>query len=715
MLTPFDYANMGYHMVPWLNRRASERKPLIKGWVENTPSPETVQKWMTQWPDADWAIVPHVCMVVDCDVKNGKDGLKWFRDRAHEEKTELSLCAISETYSKGRHYWFRMPPGFTKYGQVSIADGVEIKYRNSSAHVPPSDGYTWLQPLGLPSELPVAPDWLLSVWQLAKDRPGESHDYEKPTYVNGQRRMMLCSMAGALRNLSLNETELNAALRAIRDTRCEKGDDPFTDEEVAGIAKDFAKKSATDYVGLVLAGDPLARSVEAFVSPVTTVSDVDTEEEDEPTKEVDGMILPDRLLYPTPLIEEWVKYTDGTNPRHQPELALMGCLTALGSIMGRRWTWERSKGNLYSLGLGGSGQGKDRTWEAIPEIFAAAGFEDLIGAAELGSDSGMIEELTLKPEVIWIHDEMSKMIQALNMPSCPKYFKDVEKLLTILYTGNTYYGKKLKGQETKALENPYPCFYGLAQPKTFWRNYNVGMTDSGFLGRFIIFNGRPHPPIDTLAAKRHKCPPKSLIDMLLAAKTVFHEELSRLQNLTGGLQDIDGDAAMHDYSDTIVHRCDDIAQEAFKRGDSVIGTLYSRNTEKVKRLALIHAYSLEPTAPKMTKASLDWAFEILDHANQCLIHGMRNTVAPNIQSEHMERVVNVLKQGKDKGITASVLIRSTTNLKKVERVAIMDDLTEAGTVRKVITKPKSDKGGRPTITYYLTEYAPYDLGEAMKA
>jgi hypothetical protein len=328
-----------------------------------------------------------------------------------------------------------------------------------------------------------------------------------------------------------------------------------------------------------------------------------------------------------------------------------------------------------------------------------------VGAAEMGSDSGMIEELSLKPEVLWVFDEMSKMIQALNMPSCPKYYKDVEKLLTILYSGNTYQGKKLKGQEVKPLENPYPCVYGLTQPRVFWRNYNVGMTDSGFLGRFIIFNGRAHPPIDVMAAKRAKTPPKTLVNQLVAAKTVYHEELARMQNLTGGLEEVGGDESIHTYSDAIVNKCDAVAQKLFIGGDQVLGTLYSRNTEKVKRLALIHCYSLNPMAPVMTRASLDWAYDVLEYASKCLVVGLRAAATPSPQTDHVDRVTQLIRSYQVKGISGADLIKATSNIRKSERAAILDDLIESGIVKKMI---KKGHVGRPSHTYFANEYAPYD-------
>lgn len=77
---------------------------------------------------------------------------------------------------------------------------------------------------------------------------------------------MLCSVAGKARSaLALNATELFALLTAVRDERCDNPE-TFTDEEVAGIARDFAKKAADDIDALALAGDQTAAAVVSLFS-----------------------------------------------------------------------------------------------------------------------------------------------------------------------------------------------------------------------------------------------------------------------------------------------------------------------------------------------------------------------------------------------------------------------------------------------------------------
>jgi len=70
-------------------------------------------------------------------------------------------------------------------------------------------------------------------------------------------------------------------------------------------------------------------------------------------------------------------------------------------------------------------------------------------------------------------------------------------------------------------------------------------------------------------------------------------------------------------------------------------------------------------------------------------------------SGHRERVLRVIASGGAAGVSGTVLIRSTTNIGKEEREGYLAELIGSGQVLKTVTKPTSDRGGRPTICYRL--------------
>jgi hypothetical protein len=206
---------------------------MITGWLEKRSDPTAYRT--VYGDDIDWAIVPtNGVVVLDLEMKGGLDGVA---DLA--AFGPMPEGPMTKTKSGGFHRWFRSP-GLV--GGHHIRPGIEAKAVNGSVHIPPSVGYTAIIPLCPPDALPALPDNLVDAWRSSATMPGQSKSYAVEVYAMGERRSRLCSMAGRLRSVGLTLPELTAALMAVRDTRCA---DPstFSDAEIIGIAKDYAKRT----------------------------------------------------------------------------------------------------------------------------------------------------------------------------------------------------------------------------------------------------------------------------------------------------------------------------------------------------------------------------------------------------------------------------------------------------------------------------------------
>jgi hypothetical protein len=227
-----DLIAWGYHLVPW---QRTPRKPLVKDWLSTKPNAAGFLR--AYGTDIDWAIVPTFACVLDIEVKNGLDGRSEMLQFMSEESM---LGPVTKTKSGGRHLWFRQPSE-PLIGGHHITPGIEAKALTGSVHIAPSVGYESLSPLVAPDCLPPMPQALVDAWRKSATVRRQPITYAVEAYAMGERRARMCSMAGRLRSAGLTEPELVASLMAVRDTRCE---DPstFTDAEVIGIAKDYAKR-----------------------------------------------------------------------------------------------------------------------------------------------------------------------------------------------------------------------------------------------------------------------------------------------------------------------------------------------------------------------------------------------------------------------------------------------------------------------------------------
>lgn len=262
-----ELARWGYRLIPWTPRKAvnDSSRPII-AWKEKRLSHAEVDAFTRIRPDADWACIPEGTCVFDLEQKNGLDGRSDFEqccaDCGLSWDRATAGCGITRTKSGGWHVWYRQPSTDPLVGGHHIRPGLECKAFNGSVHIPPSFGYVQIARIGPPGDLPEIPSGLADAWRAGKRTRVASQDYKRVLFGLGERRQMLCSVAGKLRgSLGFDEDELYAALVAVRDRRCEDPDS-FTDDEVRGLAKDFAKKAIDDPSALALRGDPLYRAVE---------------------------------------------------------------------------------------------------------------------------------------------------------------------------------------------------------------------------------------------------------------------------------------------------------------------------------------------------------------------------------------------------------------------------------------------------------------------
>lgn len=263
-------ARWGYHLVPWHARATptSPSRPILTGWLEKKLTHEEVEVYTRIYPNADWAIVPQETVVLDLEHKHGLNGtadlVGLLNDCGLSWAEATSGCAQTRTKSGGLHLWFRQPHGDALVGGCHIRPSVECKSRNGSVHIPPSCGYAEVVRLGPPGELPALPGGLCALWRAACAKPTGNKEPLRTTFGDGERRLMLCRVAGRLRqHLAMNESELYAALLGVRDSRCENPS-TFTDHEVRTIARDFARKSCDSYEALALAGDPFGKAAEGL-------------------------------------------------------------------------------------------------------------------------------------------------------------------------------------------------------------------------------------------------------------------------------------------------------------------------------------------------------------------------------------------------------------------------------------------------------------------
>ncbi len=219
---------------------------------DGTTDTDKIRQWWSLNPLANIGIATDGMLVVDCDVQ--KDGSQAGQPNSwgteHAEALQQAASAIVKTPNGGTHYYFRAPEVKVRSSVSEIAPGVDIRAgAGSYAVTPPSKidgGRRYHAQKAIPrfDQLAPAPEWIVeAATRQQQSRTGvtstdsEAEDSGR-SIPEGRRNQTLASMAGAMRRNGLDESEMNAALQAINNNRCNP---PLDEIEVDQIASSIAR------------------------------------------------------------------------------------------------------------------------------------------------------------------------------------------------------------------------------------------------------------------------------------------------------------------------------------------------------------------------------------------------------------------------------------------------------------------------------------------
>lgn len=227
----------------------SGKRPITTHGVKDASSdPAKAREWWTQNPDANVGIAAgDGLVVVDIDPRNGGD-----KTLARLEKRYGPLPPTVEviTGGGGKHFYYSANGNAPGCGQ--LGPGVDIKSAGGYVVAPPSVHpetkriYKWRKDHSPQKhERASLPDWVAD-----HARDSSKDDDEAAAITEGSRNQGLTSFAGTLRREGLSQAELEAALLALNESRC---DPPLPVKEVRQIARSIARYDATNGDAALLA------------------------------------------------------------------------------------------------------------------------------------------------------------------------------------------------------------------------------------------------------------------------------------------------------------------------------------------------------------------------------------------------------------------------------------------------------------------------------
>ncbi len=372
---------------------------------------------------------------------------------------------------------------------------------------------------------------------------------------------------------------------------------------------------------------------------------------------VDPGALPERLLSVPGFINEVTEYSLRTAPYPNKTLAFTGSLALLSFLLAQRVRDELdSRSNVYMVALANSGAGKDHPRKVNMNIAYEIGLHTHLGDA-FASGEGLEDAMSHNHYMLFQTDEIDGLLKTINGFQDARHESLMNTMLKMYgSSGSIYMPRKKAGMGAAApIVHPSLTLYGSAVPKYYYESLNERMLSNGFFARLLIFEaeerGEGQEPVLT------PVPP----EIITVANHWTNFTPSRC-NRTNGMLFPDPlmvpatpEAALL-YKDAR-RSGDEFYRLAEKLGDTAGMSVWARAYEKVRKLALIYAASINKDAPLITAEAVTWAWDVVKHQTLKMLFMARLHVAENPFHAMCLKMEQKLAASPNRSATRSELMR----------------------------------------------------------
>ena len=251
-----EYASWGWWVFPLLPN--AKIPATLHGFKDATTDKEKIKKWWEKNPELNIGGVSgkeSVLIVFDIDPRNGgeEDWAQWLDENEGKLNGMMQLTA-----GGGYHYLCEYDE---RIRTCKLTDGIDLlsdgHYFVVSPSVVNNKSYEWelsSSPFDgvAPSVIPNS--WIEKITNNKKEKSEQSSGL-----IQGNRNTGLTSLAGAMRNYGMTESEILAAISVANETRCEI---PLPSSEIRQIAKSVSRyEPETDIAANAAIGDKVANEL----------------------------------------------------------------------------------------------------------------------------------------------------------------------------------------------------------------------------------------------------------------------------------------------------------------------------------------------------------------------------------------------------------------------------------------------------------------------
>ena len=364
-----------------------------------------------------------------------------------------------------------------------------------------------------------------------------------------------------------------------------------------------------------------------FETKLLSLSKIEFTEPTPPKQMADPGPLPEHLLRIPGFISEVMDHCLETAPYPNQVMAFCGALSLQAMLAGRR---VRDPGdnrtNLYLLGLAHSAAGKDWPRKLNVRILQAIGMANCTGE-RFASGEGIQDSLYVTPSMMFQTDEIDGLLQSISRSKDARYEQIMSTLLTMYSSANSVYPMRRKaGKEAAGVINqPSLVIFGTAIPNHYYGALSERMLTNGLFARMLIFEcgkrGSGQEP-------KIRDVPGSIIETAKWWEN-FRPGAGNLVEWNPKPAIVPQDNAAKQLLVESRINAENQYERAEEASDSVGTTVWGRVSEQTRKLALLHAISLNCRDPVVDATAARWAIEVVEHQARRMLFMAGDHVACN--------------------------------------------------------------------------------------
>lgn len=404
------------------------------------------------------------------------------------------------------------------------------------------------------------------------------------------------------------------------------------------------------------------------------------DEETEKYNKAERKQFPPDLLIPPGVVGMFAHYINSKSIKEQKILSLGASIAAIGALLGRRIQTDTGiRTNVYCIGIGESGCGKEAARSVIKEVFHHINCGEMAAVEDIASDSAITTALDKTPAQIFLLDEIGRFLKVTNSEYKSPHLYNINTVLMKLYSNanQAFYGKAYADADKKVhIDNPHLCIYGTTVPDTLYEGLSTKNISDGLLSRVMLFLSEDADPEKQRAKNFLQKPPADLVRML---KDIRNKPI----NPQGGPFVNPQIVPMSVAAKTMLYEFDDQirALRQSMREENRHEAVYNRTAQVAEQIALIIAGGTNIDEPIIDVTEIEYGIKLARHLSDTLLYISENYIASNEREHDVQRIFNLINAHPN-GITISQITRKTQGLPGYVRNDIIDTLIDGYRIRQ---------------------------------